>query len=215
MIYSPGRNYIFIHAPKTGGTSMALALEARAMKDDILCGDTPKATRRRKKRKRFPGGDMLKKHSVLQEVEAVFGRPAVMQAFTFTMVRNPWDRMVSYYQWIKAQQFSHPHVTLAQTLEFGAFLTNEIITHSFARSTYGRMMQRADGVEKCDLFIRLEHLEEDCAPLWQHLGFRLPLPHVNASDRMAEYRHYYTPEQAAHLARICSEDIARFGYTFG
>ena len=43
MIISLGRKYIFVHAPKTGGTSMALALEGRAMKDDIMLGDTPKS----------------------------------------------------------------------------------------------------------------------------------------------------------------------------
>ena len=35
MIISRGRSYIFLHQPKTGGTSLALALEERAMKDDL------------------------------------------------------------------------------------------------------------------------------------------------------------------------------------
>ena len=43
MIISRGRRYIFVHIPKTGGTALSLALEARAMKDDIIIGDTPKA----------------------------------------------------------------------------------------------------------------------------------------------------------------------------
>jgi hypothetical protein len=47
MIISPGRKFIFVHIPKTGGTSLALALEDRAMKNDILIGDTPKAKKRR------------------------------------------------------------------------------------------------------------------------------------------------------------------------
>ena len=38
---------VLLHIPKTGGTALALALEARAMKDDILIGDTPKARARR------------------------------------------------------------------------------------------------------------------------------------------------------------------------
>ena len=42
MIYSKGRNYLLTHAPKTGGTALMLALEARAMADDIIVGDTPK-----------------------------------------------------------------------------------------------------------------------------------------------------------------------------
>ena len=47
MILSRGRRFIFIHIPKTGGTALTLALEARAMKDDILIGDTPKARARK------------------------------------------------------------------------------------------------------------------------------------------------------------------------
>jgi hypothetical protein len=47
MIISRGRSYIFVHIPKTGGTSLALALEGRAKKDDIMLGDTPKARNRR------------------------------------------------------------------------------------------------------------------------------------------------------------------------
>ena len=49
MIISHGRRYIFVHAPKTGGTSMTLALEARAKADDIIIGDTPNAKQRRKR----------------------------------------------------------------------------------------------------------------------------------------------------------------------
>ena len=60
MIVSRGRGYVFVHVPKTGGTALALALEARALKDDILIGDTPKAVRRRPRLKGLtPGGAAL------------------------------------------------------------------------------------------------------------------------------------------------------------
>ena len=36
MILSRGRKYVFIHIPKTGGTSLALSLEGKAMADDIM-----------------------------------------------------------------------------------------------------------------------------------------------------------------------------------
>jgi len=32
MIISPGRRFVFVHIPKTGGTALTLALEGRAMK---------------------------------------------------------------------------------------------------------------------------------------------------------------------------------------
>ena len=54
MIISRGRHYIFVHIPKTGGTSFATALEARAMADDIFIGDTPNAKRRKGRLKSLP-----------------------------------------------------------------------------------------------------------------------------------------------------------------
>ena len=74
MILSRGRKYLFIHAPKTGGTSMALALEARAMKDDIMLGDTPKAVKRRKRLADVRTAGRLWKHSTLADLDGLVAR---------------------------------------------------------------------------------------------------------------------------------------------
>jgi hypothetical protein len=74
-------------------------------------------------------------------------------------------------------------------------------------------MTAVDGREYCRLYIRLEHFETDAAPLWEHLGFRLDLPHLNASTR-GDYRAQYSAPAAALMAEIAAEDIARFGYGF-
>ncbi|MFI2767378.1 Type II secretory pathway, pullulanase PulA, partial [Sulfitobacter sp. M22386] len=63
MIISRGRRYVFVHIPKTGGTSLALALEARAMKDDVMLGDTPKARKRRRRVQGVETAGRLWKHS--------------------------------------------------------------------------------------------------------------------------------------------------------
>lgn len=69
MIISLGRKYIFVHAPKTAGTSMALALEGQAMKDDIMLGDTPKVVKRRKRLKDVKAVGYLWKHSTLADID--------------------------------------------------------------------------------------------------------------------------------------------------
>ena len=213
MIISRGRNYIFVHIPKTGGTSMAQALEGRAMADDILIGDTPKAHRRRGRLKGLEARGRLWKHATLSDIDGLLTPAEIADAFTFTLVRNPWDRMVSYYHWLRAQSFDHPAVRLAASHEFAAFLEAPETQIAWAAQPARHYMTTADGVERCSLYIRLEHIAEDAAPLWSHLGFELDVPRVNVSARGA-YRRYYSDDQAAIVARIAAEDIARFSYRF-
>ena len=214
MIISPGRNLIFVHIPKTGGTSLALALEGRAMKDDILIGDTPKARRRRKRLKGVASRGRLWKHSTLSDIEGLVSPAFIAGAFTVTLVRNPWDRLVSYYHWLRAQSFDHPAVQVAKALDFSGFLAHPDMQRAIRAMPYAAYMTGSDGVERTSLYIRLEAFAEEAAPLWAHLGFKLELPHENASKRPGDYRAAYSEADAALVGQLCAEDIARFGYRF-
>ena len=214
MIISTGRKYIFVHIPKTGGTSMALALEDRAMADDIMLGDTPKARRRRKRVQGAETRGRLWKHSTLSDIDGLLPDETLNSLFAFTLVRNPWDRAVSYYHWLKQQDFDHPAVTLAARHDFQGFITHDQTLTAFRQSPAASYMRRSDGREHCDAYIRIERFGEDSAPLVQHLGFELTLPHDNRSPRDSDYRVYYSDRAAEAVADACREDIGRFGYSF-
>ncbi|MEM6372889.1 MAG: sulfotransferase family 2 domain-containing protein [Pseudomonadota bacterium] len=213
MILSPGRKYVFIHAPKTGGTSMALALEGRAMKDDIMLGDTPKARKRRNRVKDVPTRGRLWKHATLADIDGLV--PSLEGLFAFTLVRNPWDRMVSYYHWLQDQTFDHPAVALSKQMDFADFACVPAVCASLKASPARYYMTDAQGLERCDAYIRLEAFHADAAPLWAHLGFELDLPRANASVRDAAYANYYTDAAQKAVAAACAEDIERFDYRFG
>lgn len=215
MLISPGRNFIFVHIPKTAGTALTLAYEGRAMADDILIGDTPKARRRRHRLRGAKAAGRLWKHSTLADIDGLVTPAFIAGAFVATLVRNPWDRMVSYYRWLRVQEFDHPAVRLAKSRDFGGFLAAPHTREAIAANPYGRYVTAADGYEHCRAFIRLERFAQDAEPLWAHLGFRLDLPRVNVSDRHRDYRRYYSDADAARVGDICAEDIARFGYRFG
>ncbi len=215
MILSRGRRYIFIHIPKTGGTALTLALEARAMKDDILIGDTPKAKSRKRRLAGIKTPGRLWKHSTLADIRGLATDEEIASFFTVTLVRNPWDRIVSYYHWLRAQSFAHPAVTLAKASEFSTFLNAPETQASFAAHPYGSYMEAAEETERCDLFIRLEQFDRDVVPFEDHLGFRLaPLAVENASDRPRDWRPIYSADDAETVAKVCAADIARFGYRF-
>lgn len=214
MILSRGRKYLFIHIPKTGGTSMALALEARAMKDDLMLGDTPKARQRRHRLSGAEARGRLWKHSTLADLDGVVSQADLEGLFCFTLVRNPWARMVSYYHWLRGQTFAQSAVGLAQQLTFEAFVLHPQIRASMAAHPARRYMTDAAGQERCQAYLRLEHVKEDLAPVEAHLGFAVQMPHVNASDRPEAWRALYTDRMAEAVAEDCAEDVARFGYSF-
>lgn len=214
MIISRARRFIFVHIPKTGGTAFTLAYETRAAKDDILIGDTPKARKRAGRWKGIKTAGRVWKHSTLADVVGLVTPQEIEEFQTVTLVRNPWDRVVSYYHWLKVQGFAHPAVGLAKTQDFSGFLNHPQTVASLRLWPYGAYLRRGDGSEKPSLFIRLESFEEDASPLAVHLGFALPLPRANESERGRDWRVHYTQKDAALVEEICGEDIERFGYRF-
>lgn len=215
MILSRGRKFIFIHIPKTGGTALTLALEARAMKEDILIGDTPKARARKGRLRGVKSAGRLWKHSTLADIAGLASDAEIADLFTLTLVRNPWDRTVSYYHWLRVQSFAHPAVGLAKTHDFSGFINHPQTVTSLRLWPYTAYLRDRFGQERASLYARLEHLETDLAPFEAHLGFRLtPLAPANASDRARDWRGYYSDADAALLADIAAGDIARFGYRF-
>ncbi|PCH94933.1 MAG: Type II secretory pathway, pullulanase PulA [Rhodobacteraceae bacterium] len=214
MIISHGRSYVFVHIPKTGGTSLSLALEDRAMKDDILVGDTPKAQKRRSKAKALQTSGRLWKHARLRDIYGAVTQDQIERYTVFTIVRNPWDRVVSYYHWLREQNFQNPVVALAQSISFDAFIRTPAIKNSLFHDAAQSYVSDADGVDRCDFYLRLECLAQDSITLANLLGLKLDLPHVNQSPRSTGYQSYYTAETRDLVADYCAQDINQFDYQF-
>ena len=210
MIVSPGRGYVFVHVPKTGGTAMALALEARARADDILIGDTPKAVRRRGRLKGAVTAGRLWKHSTLRDIRGLVPDSVLLALLPVTLVRNPWDRVVSYYHWLRGQTFDHSAVATAKALPFGAFVMDAGVGESLRRNPYASYV--AGG--RAPLFLRLEHLADDLPEFEALLGFALDMPRANMSERARDWREYYTDATRDRVAEICAADVSAFSYRF-
>lgn len=170
MILSRARRFIFVHIPKAGGSALALALEARARKDDILIGDTPKARSHRAGLRGVKARGRLWTHSTLADIAGLLTDAEIESFFTLTLVRNPWDRALRYYLWLRGQSFAHPAVGLAKSLDFSGFLNHPQTQTSFRLWPASAYMRDRHGVERASLYLRAEHLEEDLPPFEAHLA---------------------------------------------
>ncbi|MDD9922672.1 MAG: sulfotransferase family 2 domain-containing protein [Boseongicola sp.] len=215
MIISPGRKYIFVHIPKTGGTSLALALEARAKADDILIGDTPKARRRRNRLKELSTPGRLWKHSRISDIQGLAQAEPLDDFFVFTLVRNPWDRIFSLFHWLREQSFDHPSVAIAKGRDFPDFVSAPEMREAFENDAVANYVTDNRGQWRCDLCLRLENLSHDINILEERLELKLPpLSHENPSNRPAEYRDAFDKSTTDLVAHWFADDIKRFGYEF-
>ena len=210
MVISDSHRFVFIHIQKTGGTSLSRVLVESL--DAEHYGGTESHTR-------------------LSRAHAVYPRTRTYRAAAF--VRNPWDRLVSWYAEILQNGRRVPwwerlwnkqynvlrHQVLAHTDSFESFLRlgpafrSRLGYHPF-RTNQVDWLTNGDGRMAVDFVGRFEHFEHDARDLCAMFGVELSsVPHLNASTRR-NYRDYYTPQTRDLVARRFKRDVEAFGYDF-
>jgi Sulfotransferase family len=196
--------WIFVHVQKTGGNSVRTAL----------------------------GADIFDpyKHFFARELRDIHGEATWESCFKFTFVRNPWDRLVSWWSMIdEARDYVDPTqppngffgYVLERARSFEEFLLHcrdEIIDSDGRKHIFRNQIDYLvddSGRIIVDFVGRYERLQESFDEISRRLG-RTPveLPRTNVS-RHRDYREYYTPALAEIVAGHYARDIEAFGYRFG
>ena len=96
MIISNSRRFIFIHVPKTAGTSVTNLFEPDLRWNDLVLGGSEFGERiQLAYRERFG----LFKHAKARDVRRILGEAVWSDYFSFAFVRHPYARLVSFYRW--------------------------------------------------------------------------------------------------------------------
>jgi len=195
------KHFLFVHIPKTAGNSIQSAL--REYSEDQLVALRKEQDGIERFGLRNPKYK-IKKHSTLAEYKTALGEVQFGHLYKFTCVRNPWDRMVSYY---------FTPTQSPETWDQKKF--RRIISKAVSVADYLRLDQgKEDPFSNVDYIMRFENLADDFRSVCGTLGISpAALPRYNRSSR-EHYSKYYDEELRELVRKRFAAEIQRFGYTF-
>jgi len=205
------RKAVFIRVPKTGGTSINKALA------EIGCRDF-KRIDQIKYRFTQQGPASFSHMDYLKLVEEGFVSPDFNEnAFKFTIVRNPYSRLVSLFSYYKKFGDLHQKTsfkTFCHLLQDGAI--DEIGLFNVNGMSQCQPQTRWLTDQDEQLFIdyvgRFENLEESFKHIIQELGLNTKLPKVN-STKHSPYQEYYDDETLTIVQEYYKKDFDILNYS--
>ena len=185
----PDTEWAFIHITKTGGTSVRRYLK---MPNE----------------KKAEG----KKHMTGQDIQATVSPQRFSEFRFFTVVREPFDRMQSYWKYRMRKRAAAGK----ERIPFDQWLLKlvELPIQNNSRRTQAHYLQ-ANGTFLPNVHIlRFEHLESELTGFAQahHLKTLKAFPHANPSAVPEGFDGGYTPAMRDLVREMFEEDFERFGY---
>lgn len=193
---------IFIHIPKCAGNSIDVFFTGRHQR-----------------------------HCCMLDYEDQLGAAKLSTYFKFTVVRNPWDRIVSHFSFVKKliQNENQPSKEMLISeygidFTFDDFVKNKLNVLTVGGTKYVNKLKTANQIDwiknsknelDIDYICKFENLQYDFNEVCDKIGIpQQQLPHKNKTHHK-HYTEYYDDETREIVANRYAEDIEYFGYKFG
>jgi hypothetical protein len=128
--------------------------------------------------------------------------------FSFSFVRNPWDRMVSAYAYLLDHGMNETFEDFVFRHDLPS-TSHEIRDHTIPCHFH----THHNGEQMVDFVGRYENFDEDVAKILPKLGKKKLPPVANASQRTS-YTDYYSDATRARVAEVFAQDIDLFEYKY-
>jgi hypothetical protein len=169
-------------------------------------------------------GNLGAGHYRLMTFQNVFGQTDYEEYFKFAFVRNPWDRLLSAYFFLRQGGFNSADQRWAEQhlggyRDFGAFVRDWVTPDNIRSWVHFRpqtdYLLGPDGVPDTDFIGRFENLESDFEQVCDRLGIHRRLTSFNVGSRgKRPYTDFYDAETRELVADVYRQDVIRLGYCF-
>jgi len=195
------KQFLFVHIPKTAGNSIQSVLRDYS-EDELVAlrGEQDGIERFGLRNPKYK----IRKHSTLAEYRLALGEKQFGELYKFSCVRNPWDRVVSYY-----------FTPTQKATEWDTKKFRKAILKLMPVADYLRLPEeREDPFANVNYVMRFENLADDFRAVCRAIAISpAALPRYNRSDR-EHYSKYYDDELRELVRARFAPEIERFGYTF-
>lgn len=187
---------IFIHIPKTGGTSVRRGLPFYR----------PKETN-------------THKHYTVRQIIEEIGEDAWQKSYKFAIVRDPWSRMVSFYNYrVRRNKLTDEGMDLSfkewVIKKLNRTKNSDAQRGLFSYSPQYDWLVNSKGDIDLDFIGRYETLEIDFKKVCEELKISGELPVINAHPDKVDYHEYYDDELVEIISDFYKDDVAHFNYKF-
>jgi hypothetical protein len=184
------KRFIFIHINKTAGTSISQVL------------------------------NINKVHLNSKEIIDIIGIEKWNNLYKFTIVRNPWDKVVSHYMHRVKKNYTNMgngHISFKDWVKFCYGPVKNLNYYDQIKMFQPQVEWLKDNNDKIniDKIIRFENLNNDFEEVKSILGINKIslIPHLNKTDR-EDYKNYYDEESLNIIYNWFIEDIKFFNYSY-
>lgn len=213
MVISHSKKFAFFHVPKTGGHTVTLRLKKFLQQRFKRHEEEIAMYHAEGKMHRYvshpESADFFRKHR---------------DYFSFSYVRNPWDRVFSYY--LATNKKSSKETKLQKDIskkEFSSFLervragTQRRAAHIMASQFY--CLKTPQEIIGVDYVARFENFEQEFETIISRLNInKYELDYTVISNRSNfenfDYKNFYNQEGIDWVAKQHKDDLIYFHYTY-
>lgn len=186
---------IFIHIPKAGGVSIAVNLF----------------------------GNLGYGHKPIYKYLYIFDNKEFTEYFKFTFVRNPWDRLVSAYFFLKSggfnneddQWFKDNLYTFDGFEDFVINWINKKNIYSWIHFIPQHEFITLNNKILTNKIYKIEEIEQSIDDINEKLNTKISITHENKShNRQKDYKRYYNKRTMKIVSELYKKDIEMFNYQF-